>query len=231
MNTRTLHPWNVTPKEAVQIQLKLQSYLREEELPLPVRTIAGADAAFSKEKKLAYGAVAVYSLPELKLLESKTAVLPLTFPYVPGLLAFREGPVLLECVRKLETEPDLILFDGQGIAHPRGMGIAAHLGILLNKPAIGCAKSRLFGRCAEPGPLKGDYSDLLDDDGHLIGACLRSRDNVRPVYVSAGYRITLAKAIQIVLQCSTRYRVPEPLREADRLAEKAKKNSPGIMLY
>lgn len=213
-----LHPWNVSPKEAIQIQIELQKRMRLTPLVRKIRTVAGADASFSQKR--AVGAVVVMTFPELEVLEKVKKEMPLRFPYIPTLLSFREGPVLLECFRSLKNEPDLILFDGQGIAHQRRMGLATHLGIILSKPTIGCAKKRLTGVFGEVGFKKGSFSCMKDVQGEIIGAALRTRDNVRPVFVSQGHGIDLKKAIDTVLRCTKGYRIPEPLRYADHLTKK-----------
>ena len=172
MKYNDLHPWNVTPKTAVEIQKSLRKRLECRDSFEKVNIIAGADVSFDKKRNESYAGVIVYSFPELEEIERKGAKKELTFPYVPGLLAFREAPVLLEAFASLETEPDVILFDGQGIAHFRRMGIATHLGILLDKASIGCAKSRLVGKYTEPGEEVGDYSPLVDNV-ETIGVVLR----------------------------------------------------------
>jgi len=161
------------------------------------------------------------TFPELKVAEKIVKKRNLDFPYIPTLLTFREGPVLLECFRSLKNNPDLIIFDGQGIAHPRRMGIAAHLGILLGKASIGCAKSRLYGECKNPGNKKGDFCYLRSRDGTKIGAVLRTRAGVKPIFVSPGYMIDIEDSIEIVLRCCSKYRIPEPIRMSHRLSKMA----------
>lgn len=153
------------------------------------------------------------SFPKLEIIEIATAHGPSQFPYIPGLLSFREVPILMEAWKTLKHVPDLILVDGQGIAHPRRFGLAAHLGVTLDIPAIGCAKSRLTGRFEEPGLKKGDWSPLTDK-GETIGAVLRTKDKVSPMFISCGHRVSLPSAIKLVLECTTRYRMPEPTRQA-----------------
>lgn len=249
MNIRNLHRWGVTPKEAIEIQHKLQKKIAFRDFSKEIRLVAGADAAFStldklcfanakpksalsktkqiicqgsKKENLVHGAVCIFSFPDMELVEEKTDTIPLRFPYIPGLLSFREGPVLLKCFEKIKNTPDVILFDGQGIMHPGKMGIATHLGILLNKPAIGCAKSYLYGEFNLPTSAKGALEYVIDKNREIIGACLRTRKDVKPIFVSTGHKISLSKAIDIVLACTKRYRLPEPLRYAHRLAEIAK---------
>jgi deoxyribonuclease V len=178
-----------------------------------VKLVGGADAAFSSDGRTVFGAVVVLSYPELELLEVVGDSRPVTFPYVPGYLSYREGPVIHGLFRRLQNRPDLVLFDGQGIAHPRGLGLASHLGVLLDIPSIGCAKSRLVGEYVEPGPDRGRHSPLLYK-GLQVGWALRSRDGVRPVFVSPGHRVGLESARRITLACCRRYRLPEPGRLA-----------------
>jgi len=180
-----------------------------------VETVAGIDVGFARGKGQA--AAAVLSFPDLQLVDSARVEMEISFPYVPGLLAFREGPLVLGALEQLSVEPDLLICDGHGLAHPRRMGIATHVGVLLNVPSIGCAKSRLIGAHQEPGLSKGSYVRLYDG-GEVIGAVLRTRDGVKPVYVSIGHRIDLEKAIEFVLRCCTKYRLPDPIRWAHRLA-------------
>lgn len=222
MKIKKLHEWNIAPNQAIEIQRRLQKKIDFHNFLEDLCVIGGADATFSKRDNLIYGAVSIFSFPNLDLIEEKSAILPLRFPYIPGLLSFREGPVLLECFKKVKNIPDVILFDGQGIMHPRRMGIATHLGILLDKPAIGCAKSYLYGEFNLPANSKGAYEYVRDKTVEIIGACLRTRANVKPVFVSVGGKISLLHAIDIVLHCAKRYRIPEPIRYAHRLAGHAK---------
>jgi len=179
------------------------------------RTVAGVDVGIKGE--LARAAVVVMALPELSILERVVIERPVTFPYVPGLLSFREAPAILEALARLESVPDVLLFDGQGYAHPRRMGIATHVGILLDHPTIGCAKSRLCGSYEEPAPARGSYT-WLRDRGETVGAVLRTRSGVQPVFVSVGHRMRLDIAIDLVLRCTRGYRLPEPTRWAHHLA-------------
>jgi len=181
------------------------------------RYVGGVDAAFSEER--VYAAACLYRLPELVLVEQVTAMTKATFPYVPGYLFFREGPAIIAALRKFSTKPDVILVDGQGIAHPRGIGSASHLGVLLDIPTIGCAKTRLVGTSKEPGPVKGSWSPLRYE-GSVVGALLRTRDEVKPLFVSPGHKADLDSAIRITLASCGKYRIPEPLRCADMLSRK-----------
>jgi len=189
-----------------------------------IRTIAGIDAGFEDGGRITRAAVVLMTWPGLEAIEQAVARRPTTFPYIPGLLSFRELPAVLDAFGRLEQTPDLLLCDGQGIAHPRRFGIACHLGVLLDLPAIGVGKSRLTGTYVEPGPLKGDRVPLLDG-GERIGIVLRSRTHVRPLFVSPGHRVSVDSAADWVLHCCTRYRLPEPVRAADRLASMRKTNT------
>lgn len=211
---RHLHDWAVTPQEAVALQQQLRQQLRlEADLPA-VHRVAGVDVSFPGER--ARAAVVVLAFPTLELVDQALAEVLLTFPYIPGLLTFREGPAVLAAFERLSLWPDLVLFDGQGLAHPRRLGLACHMGLFLDLPSIGCAKSRLCGEYEEPGQQKGDWSQLRDGD-ELIGAVVRTRPNTRPLFVSPGHRVDLASSIHYVLSCCTRYRLPETTRWAHRL--------------
>ena len=209
--------WNVTPAEGIAIQKRLAGLVRRSWDGRPVRLIAGADVHFPT-KKTVRAAVVLLTYPGLEFLESASFEGACAFPYVPGLLSFREIPPILEAWKKLAHGPDLVLCDGQGIAHPRGIGFASHLGLELGAPTIGCAKSPLFGEFEMPGPHRGDRSPIKDPAGETIGAVLRTRDGTRPLYVSIGHLINLQKAISFVLGATPRFRNPEPLRLAHRLA-------------
>lgn len=213
------HPWNLSPQEAIKLQEKLRKRIILEKDFSEIKRIAGADISFSKKSDKAYTAVIVFSFPELEILEEQYAIGRLIFPYIPGLLTFREGPLLIETFKKIKIEPDVIIFDGQGIAHPKRLGLATHIGILLDKPTIGCAKSKLIGTYQEPEREKGSYT-FLEDDGEIIGAVLRTRENVSPVFISPGYRIDLRESIEIVLKCLGGYRLLEPTRQAHILVNK-----------
>jgi len=215
LNLHPLHSWDVPYTEAVSIQnsLKKQLILQDGINPGPIRMIAGADISYSRHSDLFYAAVVVLSYPDLEPIAEVHAVDKVSFPYIPGLLSFREGPVLLKAFEKLTETPDLVVFDGQGTAHPRGVGLAAHLGLFLDLPAIGCAKSLLCGEHGEPGPLPGDYADLCHQ-GQVIGSVLRTKTGVRPVFVSPGHLISLERSREVTLNCCRGYRLPEPTRQA-----------------
>jgi deoxyribonuclease V len=223
MRVRDLHPWDVTAREAAELQSRLAPQIITEGEPTNVRLIAAADVAFvdrpyRRRPTLARAAVVVLSHPGLEIVEQHVIESRTEFPYVPGLLSFREIPVLVQAFDLVEATADLLLVDGQGRAHPRRFGLACHLGLLLDLPTIGVAKSRLIGEHSEPGQRRGD-STPLTDSGEMIGAVLRTRDNVKPLYVSIGHRISLESAAEWTLHLSTRYRFPEPIRLADRLSK------------
>lgn len=206
---------------------KVQEQVREKVRIAPFRgmpgSIAGVDAAFSDDA--VYAAACLFRFPGLELLEEAYAVRRLSVPYVPGFLALREGTAIITAIGKLGTRPDVLLVDGQGLAHPRGAGIASHIGVMLNIPAIGCAKKRLIGEFGQPGSRKGEWSPLRYEGG-IVGAVLRTRDGVNPLFVSPGHRVDLKSAVRIVLACTGKYRIPEPIRCADMLSKKLKSLQP-----
>ncbi len=206
----------MSPKAAVRLQERLAGRVRIEALRRKVRWVAGVDAAFSPDGQRCVAGVVIYDLRTHAVIEQQLAWRPVRFPYVPGLLSFREAPAVLAAVRRIRIEPDVFLFDAQGLAHPRRLGLASHAGLLIDRPAVGCAKSLLCGRFEEPPSEAGRYSPLVHRD-ETIGAVLRTRDGVHPVFVSVGHRVTLADAIRIVMQCVTRFRLPEPARLAHQL--------------
>jgi deoxyribonuclease V len=210
-------PWNVTPAEGIEIQRRLSPLVRRSWDGRTIELIAGVDVHFPS-KGTVRSAVVILTHPGLEIVDACVHEGPCSFPYVPGLLSFREIPPLLEAWKMLREKPDCILCDGQGIAHPRGLGLASHFGLVLGIPTIGCAKSPLFGKFEEPGPDRGDAAPIRDPRGRTIGAVLRTRDRTRPLYVSVGHAVSLRKAVSIVLSCSTRFRIPEPLRAAHHLA-------------
>ncbi len=211
------HPWNVTPAEAVALQQRLRAKVIDRDVLGEVAFVAGVDVGFEARGRITRAAVAVLSFPDLVLREQAIARRPTEFPYVPGLLSFREVPAALDALAALRRLPDLILCDGQGLAHPRRFGIACHLGVLTGLPTIGVAKSRLVGTHAALGEEKGAAVPLFDR-GEQVGVVLRTRHAVRPVYVSVGHRVGLATALAYVLRCVTRYRLPETTRLAHKLA-------------
>jgi deoxyribonuclease V len=206
--------WDLTPREAIRLQESLRERVELQDRFGEIRLVAGADMAFDPETEVAFAGVIVYRFPGLEEVERRMARRQLRFPYVPGLLSFRESPVLLAAFARLRTVPDLILIDGQGRAHPRRFGIACHIGILFDKPTIGCAKSRLVGEHQEPGKKAGSTTPLMLE-GERIGVVLRTRDDVRPIYVTTGHRVSLDSAVGLVKQCVDGFRIPKPTREAD----------------
>ncbi|HEX8843240.1 MAG TPA: deoxyribonuclease V [Pyrinomonadaceae bacterium] len=211
-----LHDWEMTPREAVELQKSLRERVRITPLKKRIRTIAGADISFNKFSPVVYAGLVVLRLPTLEVIEEVGVVSQTKFPYVPGLLSFREAPSVLEAWSKLKTEPDAVMFDGQGIAHPRRVGIASHVGLLLNRPTLGCAKSVLVGKYSEPEAERGHWSEMVDK-GEVVGAAVRTKTNVQPVYVSPGHLIDLQGAIDLTLQADGGYRQPEPTRRAHLL--------------
>ena len=216
-----LTSWPKTYQEAVAIQAELRHQVRLEPLPHPPRMVAGADAITDRADRRIFGAVAVYSYPELELVEEATAAGECPFPYRTGLLSFREIPILAAAFRNLRNRPDVILVDGQGIAHPRGLGLASHLGLVLDVPTIGAAKSRLVGAGEEPELEAGSSSPLIYQ-GKTVGLILRTQKGIRPLYLSPGHLITLEESRAITLGCVTKYRIPQPLRQADQLTRRLK---------
>jgi deoxyribonuclease V len=208
-----LHQWDVTPKEAIEIQQRLRSMVSVAGLDKEPRFVAGCDISFDKGSDVVYAGVVVLELPALIEVGRSTTIAQAKFPYIPGLLSFRESPALLEAWEKLEVQPDLVVIDGQGYAHPRRFGIASHFGVLIDLPTVGCAKTVLVGKYETPDAKAGSYSPLIDRE-ELIGAALRTQDGVNPVFVSVGHRINLESAIEVVLRCTTDYRIPEPTRQA-----------------
>lgn len=238
MKLREIHRWDVTPEEARRIQEELRGRVvrkddfatethRRGGLARGIRRVAGADVAFDfrgrgTSEGQAVAGVIVYSFPELREIERAWAERPLEFPYVPGLLSFRELPALLAAMAKLRAEPDVVFCDAQGYAHPRRFGLACHLGVLLHRATVGCAKSRLIGEHQEPGRAAGSWAALVDA-GETIGAVVRTRAGVKPLYVSPGHRVSLQSAIELVMAVCDGYRIPKPTREADHFVEQLKK--------
>jgi deoxyribonuclease V len=211
----TTHRWDLPPQEAFALQNELATQVETRPRLGSIHGVAGIDVNI--RNGVARAAVVVLDLQSMAPIDYAVATRPVTFPYIPGLLAFREGPVALEALEKLTSRPDLLVFDGHGLAHPRRLGIASHIGLLVDLPSIGCAKSRLCGQYKEPGQEAGDYSYLVDRE-EIIGAVLRTRESVKPVYVSIGHRIDLATSIEYVLACGRGYRLPETTRWAHRVA-------------
>lgn len=218
---RCPHRWNVSPKRAVEIQRELSSRVRIEPFVGPIEIVAGLDIAFSKDKSHAIAGIVVWHVHRHEVIEEVVVREPVRFPYVPGLLSFREGPALIKAIRKLRHNPDVFMFDGQGYAHPRRFGLACHIGVIIDKPSIGCGKSRLVGQHSTPASKRGSQT-VLKHNSETIGCVLRTKNNVKPVYISVGHRVALQQATSIVKKCTTCYRLPEPTRLADRLVANAK---------
>jgi deoxyribonuclease V len=214
MQIKKLHEWKLNPKQGCILQEKLAGRVKCKPLAKSIALVAGADVAFSRDHERFFATVVVLTFPGLEIVEEVSAWVRPTFPYVPGLLSFREGPVLVQAFLKVKSIPDVVMFDGQGIAHPRRLGMAAHMGLWLGVPTVGCAKSRLVGKHEDPGRRKGQSAPLLDKN-EKIGVVLRTRDGVKPVYVSPGHLADFETSTKLVLRCCTKYRLPEPTRLAD----------------
>ncbi len=221
MHVRALHSWDVSPQEAIAIQRRLRSRLRLNG-DGPFATVAGIDVSYDDASKLMFAGVVVMSGDGRQVLETATAALRARFPYIPGLLSFREMPAVIKAWTKLKTLPECVICDGHGFAHPRRFGLACHLGLLLGRPSIGCAKSLLVGTHHQPGKRRGSVEALLDG-GEQIGAVVRTRHGVAPVYVSQGDRISLDAAVQTVLDACAGYRLPEPTRRAHLLVSEMRR--------
>jgi deoxyribonuclease V len=213
---KQLHDWNLSPREAVELQKRLREQVRIAPLAREIKTIAGADISFNKFEPTVYAGIVVLSYPELEVVEESGVVSETRFPYVPGLLSFRETPSVLEAWSQLKTEPDALMLDGQGLAHPRRVGIACHVGLLIERPTLGCAKSVLVGRFEEPPAERGAWSEMVDK-GEVVGAALRTKRNVQPIFVSPGHLIDLEGAVDLTLGSDGGYRQPEPTRRAHLL--------------
>lgn len=211
----------ITPSEAVAYQKELREKIQLKPLEKQIKTIAGSDISFNKFSEIVYAGIIVLSYPELEEIEKVTVVSTVRFPYIPGLLAFREIPALLEAWNRLKAKPDVLVCDGHGIAHPRRLGIASHFGILTSVPTIGCGKSKLTGTYQEPDsePLS---KSLLRDKEETIGVVLRTKKNCKPVFVSPGNGITLNESLEIITTCVGKYRIPEPTRKAHLLVNEAR---------
>ncbi|HZS06252.1 MAG TPA: deoxyribonuclease V [Blastocatellia bacterium] len=232
-----LHAWDLTPAEAIALQKKLREQVVIRPLPDKVELVAGADISFNKFSEVVYAGIVVLRLPQLEVIATSGVVTTTKFPYIPGLLSFREVPALLEAWQKLTVRPDVLVLDGQGIAHPRRLGIASHIGLVIGLPTVGCAKTVLTGRYEEPDPQAGSWSPMTDK-GETIGAALRTKDRVNPVFISPGHLADIPSAITLALRCvrgyaehntsgglfgtrpepsrskGSKYRIPEPTRLA-----------------
>ena len=225
MHITHLHEWNISASEAIALQKQMTAqidYQRPIDLK-SVKLVAGVDVSVKPDpvsgKDRSQAAVVVLSFPDMQVVETSLATLPTPFPYIPGLLSFREGPVLEMAFAKLQAEPDVLIFDGMGRAHPRRIGIASHMGLWLQKPTIGCGKTLFVGKFKEPGNERGDFSDLIDK-GEVIGAVLRTRPKVKPVFISVGHLADLPTSLKLVMACTSKYRLPDPIRAAHNAAGK-----------
>lgn len=223
MKITPLHDWRLSPQQAIELQKQFAyDVVREDKFEKPIKTVAGIDLGYNVDTNRSRAVVVVLKFPELELIESAEAIMPIQFPYVPGLLSFRETPVAIKALEKLETAPDLILCDGQGIAHPRRFGVACHIGLIADVPSIGVAKSLLVGKYGSLGEERGSTAPLIHRNEE-VGVVLRTKNKVQPLYVSVGHRISLETAIDYVLQCAPKYRLPETTRLADQMASYRKK--------
>ncbi len=224
MNRKYEHPWDITPHEAIKLQKKLSSHIIISGRPSKIEMIAGIDIAFDKNSNIGFCGILIFTFPELKIIEERFCWGHISFPYIPGLLSFREAPLILELFKSLHHIPDCIILDGQGIAHPRRFGVASHVGLLLGLPSIGCAKSRLFGSFDEPALEEGSRTYIVDKDNFPIGIVLRARKNTRPVFVSPGHLVGIDDAADIVYSCADGYRIPAPTRFAHIRVGEYKRN-------
>lgn len=223
---RPPHSWNVTAKEAVALQETLRRRLILEDAPIShaIQTVAGGDISYARGNDTFFAAVLLLAYPEMTVIEEATAIETVSFPYIPGLLSFREGPALVRAFAQLTRKPDLVIFDGQGIAHPRGIGLASHMGLILDIPAIGCAKSRLVGDHGDAGDEPGSRTPLVYRE-RPVGAVLRTKKKVNPVFVSPGHRIGIERACEVILACCRGYRLPEPTRLAHLAVNRLRQQS------
>lgn len=213
-----MHDWNLSPKEAIELQKELREQVRLIPLTKEPLLIGGCDVSMNRFAKEGFAGFVTLSFPALEVIDHTVVKDTIPFPYIPGLLSFREIPMLMNAWEKLRTKPDVLLVDGIGIAHPRRLGIATHLGLILNIPTIGCAKSVLTGSYKEPGNTPGDYAPLIDlKTDEILGAALRTKTNVKPMFISPGHLITLEDSMRIVMQCVRKHRLPEPTRFAHNI--------------
>jgi deoxyribonuclease V len=215
-----LHPWNLTPKEAVAIQKRLASQVVLKPLPARINLVAGCDVGYSSRYKIAVAALATYTYPSLEFRELVQFSDEIAYPYMPGLLSFRELPLLLKTFQLLQEQPDVVLCDGQGVAHPRRLGLASHLGLWLDLPTVGCAKRRLVGTHGKVGPRKGQHRSLKHHH-EQVGVVLRTRTKVKPLYLSPGHLADFESSRRLVMRCCLKYRLPEPIRQAHLAVQRA----------
>jgi deoxyribonuclease V len=206
--------WNLTYREAVALQDALRNKVSVKSLGRAPRLVAGIDVSVTRKEDIAFAAVVVMEYESLRIVEKVVEAVPISFPYIPGLLAFREGPPIIAALKKIDRSPDLLIFDGHGICHPRGMGIASLMGLVVGKPSIGCAKSHFYGEFAPPSSCRGAWSPVRTEGGTQIGMVLRTRDGKAPVFVSPGHMTDFTDCRKIILHLAPRYRLPEPMRAA-----------------
>lgn len=219
MRCLELHPWDLNYDAAIEIQRKLSSRVILAPFESKINFVAGADVSYSKGSDTFYSGVVVMNVADMTVVEETTCKGQVSFPYIPGLLSFRESPVLIKAFKKLKHIPDVVIFDGQGIAHPRGLGIASHMGLILETPSIGCAKNLLVGKYTNLGEEVGDFSYLMFG-GRAVGVALRTKKGVSPIFVSPGHKVDIPSSISIILSLCRGYRIPEPLRLAHILVNK-----------
>ena len=224
MKIKSLHSWELSPRQAAQLQTHLAGKVKTVPRRRPPKIVAGADIGFSQDSSVAFAGVVLLAFPSLRVVGRFVHEGEIKFPYVPGLLSFREAPILLQLFGKIDPAPDLIFFDGHGLAHPRRLGLASHLGLFLNRSTIGCAKSKLVGVYDEPKDAKGAFTDLLDSQNRVMGAVVRSRRGCKPIFISVGHKVCLSQAVEWSLQCASRYRIPEPTRLAHNLVTEYRKS-------
>ncbi len=221
---KPLHSWNVSKEKAIQIQEALKDRIILKKTFLTIKAMGGGDVAYSKDGNRLFGAIVVLSFPGMEILDMAETDGRTPFPYTPTLLSFREGPILINTYQKLKIKPDVMIYDGQGMAHPRGMGLASHLGLWLDLPSIGCAKTPLLDGFISPGPLKGNY-EWIRREGIKVGAVLRTKEKVKPLFVSPGHCIDLKTSIQLILESCREFRFPEPLRKAHHVSLLARRET------
>lgn len=227
MKINELHPWNLQYAEAVEIQRELQQKLILKAPDMTPKLVAGADVSYSKGSDIFFASVVVLEMPEMNIVEEVTANGRIDFPYIPGLLSFREAPILIKAFEKVKNVPDIVIFDGQGIAHPRGIGLASHMGLILDLPSIGCAKKILVGDYVSVGSNVGDYTPIIYKE-NTVGAALRTRQNVKPVFVSPGHKMDVPAAVEIAINSCRGYKLPEPTRQAHLSVNRARIVNSGV---
>lgn len=225
MKCLNLHPWDIQYSEAIKVQQELRNRLILKAPKAELRLVAGADVSYSKGSDIFFSSVVVLEMPNMKVVEEATAEGKMDFPYIPGLLSFREAPILIAAFEQVKNIPDVVIFDGQGIAHPRGVGLASHMGLILDLPSVGCAKKILVGDYDPVGSEVGEHTPIIFKND-IIGAVLRTRKNVKPVFVSPGHKMDIPCAVEIVMKTCRGYKLPEPTRQAHLLVNRARMSHP-----